>query len=39
MKDIVVGKMARLRHDPAHTDSWVDVAGYAACGAEVATRE
>lgn len=28
-------KLARLVHNPAHLDSWVDVAGYAACGAEV----
>lgn len=28
-------KLARLEHDPAHADSWVDVAGYAACGGEV----
>ncbi len=28
-------KLARLEHDPTHKDSWVDVAGYAACGGEV----
>jgi len=28
-------KLARLRHNPSHEDSWVDVAGYAACGMEV----
>jgi hypothetical protein len=28
-------KMARLIVNPAHADSWVDLAGYAACGAEV----
>lgn len=28
-------KTARLIADPAHTDSWVDKAGYAACGLEV----
>lgn len=28
-------KMARLEKDPTHTDSWVDVAGWAACGGEV----
>lgn len=28
-------KVARLEHDPAHLDSWTDLAGYAACGAEV----
>ena len=29
-------KTARLAHDPTHLDSWVDKAGYSACGAEVA---
>ena len=29
-------KLARLAHDPAHLDSMVDVAGYAACLREVA---
>lgn len=28
-------KMARLEETPTHEDSWVDLAGYAACGAEV----
>ena len=28
-------KLARLTHDPAHVDSIVDVAGYAACLREV----
>lgn len=27
-------KTARLAHDPYKLDSWVDKAGYAACGAE-----
>lgn len=27
-------KVARLRNSPNHRDSWVDLAGYAACGAE-----
>lgn len=27
-------KVARLRNSPDHRDSWVDLAGYAACGAE-----
>jgi hypothetical protein len=31
-------KQARLSKDPSHADSWVDIAGYAACGAEVATK-
>ena len=29
-------KLARIRSNPHHLDSWVDVAGYAACGGEVA---
>ncbi len=28
-------KLARLAHDPGHVDSLVDIAGYAACLAEV----
>lgn len=29
-------KIARLEHQPSHQDSWIDLAGYAACGAEIA---
>ena len=29
-------KTARLIQNPKHADSWVDKAGYAACGMEVA---
>jgi hypothetical protein len=29
-------KSARLEYQPAHADSWVDKAGYAACGGVVA---
>ena len=32
-------KLARLEHTPAHLDSWVDLAGYAACGTEIATSK
>ncbi len=28
-------KTARLINSPNHADSWIDKAGYAACGAEV----
>ncbi|MFG1399807.1 DUF6378 domain-containing protein [Roseixanthobacter pseudopolyaromaticivorans] len=28
-------KIARLANDPSHSDSWVDLAGYGAYGAEV----
>lgn len=34
---MVLLKAARLRNDPGHEDSWVDIAGYAACGAEVSS--
>lgn len=29
-------KTARLQASPTHKDSWIDKAGYAACGAECA---
>lgn len=29
-------KVARLVHDPHHDDSWLDIAGYAACGSQCA---
>jgi hypothetical protein len=29
-------KLVRLAEDPSHQDSWVDLAGYAACGGEIA---
>lgn len=31
-------KIARLSANPAHLDSWTDLAGYAACGGEIATE-
>lgn len=34
---MVLMKVARLEETPDHIDSWVDIAGYAACGAEVST--
>ena len=33
----VLQKVGRLMYSPTHWDSWVDIAGYAACGADVAT--
>lgn len=36
---MVLFKIARLRVKPNHEDSWVDIAGYAACGGEIATTE
>lgn len=32
----MVQKLERLSHTPGHRDSWLDIAGYAALGAEVA---
>lgn len=31
-------KIARLKNSPYHRDSWVDLAGYAACGAECSLK-
>lgn len=28
-------KIARIRNNPAHSDNWIDGAGYAACGGEL----
>lgn len=30
-------KLVRAATNPAHADNWVDLAGYAACGGEIAT--
>lgn len=32
-------KISRLSNNPEHMDSWVDLAGYAACGGEIAGKE
>lgn len=32
-------KIARISENPQHMDNWVDLAGYAACGGEIAGRE
>lgn len=29
-------RIARARGNPQHADNWVDLAGYAACGGEIA---
>jgi len=29
---LVLMKVARLENTPLHSDSWIDIAGYAACG-------
>lgn len=31
-------KVSRIQNTPGHEDSWVDIAGYAACGVECATK-
>ena len=31
-------KLARIKANPAHLDSWVDGCGYLACGGEIATE-
>lgn len=31
-------KIARIRFNPRHEDNWVDIAGYAACGSELASE-
>ncbi|WP_037373564.1 DUF6378 domain-containing protein [Sediminimonas qiaohouensis] len=35
---LVMLKAARARGNPVHADNWVDIAGYAACGGELATK-
>lgn len=32
---MVLLKVARGKHKQTHADNWLDIAGYAACGAEV----
>lgn len=32
---MVLMKLARLANTPTHHDSWVDIAGYAACGVDI----
>lgn len=32
-------KTVRAWNNPSHPDNWVDLAGYAACGGEIALRE
>jgi len=31
-------KIARIRSNPLHQDNWIDCAGYAACGGELAAK-
>jgi hypothetical protein len=32
---MILMKLARLANAPKHRDSWLDIAGYTACGADV----
>jgi hypothetical protein len=32
---MILMKVARLENKPDHADSWIDAAGYAACGGEI----
>ena len=36
---MILFKTSRLKGNPKHEDSWVDIAGYAACGAEIAVAD
>ena len=36
---MVLMKVARLIHNPSHADSWIDIWGYGANGAEVSEAE
>lgn len=36
---MVLFKVARAQGNPENTDTWADIAGYAACGAELATEK
>lgn len=36
---MVLLKTIRLQQSPTHVDSWVDIAGYTALGAETACRQ
>ena len=33
---MILLKLARMKGNPTHLDNWVDIAGYAACGGEIA---
>lgn len=35
---MILMKVARLAHTPGHKDSWIDIAGYAACGYDVTSK-
>ncbi len=35
----ILQKISRLANSPDHLDSWMDIAGYAALGGEIATEK
>jgi hypothetical protein len=35
---MILMKVARLAYSPGHNDSWIDIAGYAACGYDIENR-
>jgi len=35
----ILQKVSRIATSPNHPDHWVDIAGYAACGGQCATKE
>lgn len=35
----ILQKISRIANNPFNSDSWVDIAGYAACGGELAEKE
>jgi hypothetical protein len=35
---MILLKLARMKGNPTFADNWVDIAGYAACGGEIAER-
>jgi hypothetical protein len=36
---MILLKLSRISWDPTNRDSWVDIAGYAACGYEIITNK
>lgn len=36
---MILLKIARAKTNPKHQDNWVDMAGYASCGCEIATEK
>ena len=39
LRPMILLKISRLAHSPGEMDHWVDIAGYAAIGAEIAGEE